>query len=134
MPLRLIDISDPVVTTSFVAALLPPDVVPPLVSFVAPVCTDTVDVATVVGVPETGHDMLAPIATVAGATGVQAPTVTPAGNPLIAHVAFEAGAVAAALLVQSIVPEYATPTVAVAGKPERFGCISEPVVTTAFVA
>ena len=43
-------------------------------------------------------------ATVAGGTGVQAPTVTPAGRPEMEHVASVALAVAVALLRQRIVP------------------------------
>jgi hypothetical protein len=130
----LIDISDPDVTTAFVTVLLPPAVVPPLVSFVAPVWTDAVVDPEAVGVPLTAHEMLEPAAIVAGGVGVQLPTVTPAGNPLIAHVAFVADAVAVALLVHKTAPEYATPIVAVAGKPERFGVMSEPVTAIAVVA
>jgi hypothetical protein len=84
--------------------LLPPPVVPPLVSFVAPVTTDTVAGPDAVGVPDTAHEMLAPAATVAGGVGVHVPTVTPGGRPEIAHVALPALAVAAALLVHLTVP------------------------------
>ena len=97
--------SAPSVATPLVAELLPPAVVPPLLSLVAPVTAVTVLVPVVVGVPVTGHEMLAPIATVAGVAGVQAPTVTPAGKPEIAQVALVAAAVAVALLVHLIVPE-----------------------------
>jgi hypothetical protein len=97
-------ISEPVVAIIAVVVLLPVSVVPPLVSLTAPV----VAVATVepeaVGVPETGHEMLAPAATVAGGTGVHTPTVTPGGKPEIAHVALTALAVAVALLVHFSVP------------------------------
>ena len=97
-------ISEPVVPSALVAVLLPPEVVPPFVSFVAPVVTVTVDVPVDVGVPVTGQLMLAPIATEAGGTGEHAPTTRPAGNPDTAHDAFVAAAVAVALLVQMIVP------------------------------
>jgi len=78
--------------------------VPPLVSLVAPVVTVTVDEPLAVGVPLTGQLMLAPAATVAGGTGVQAPTVTPAGSPLTEQVAAVALAVAVAEFVHRIVP------------------------------
>ena len=52
-PDRSIDMSEPDVVTAFVAWLLPPDVVPPLVSFEAPVVTVTVAAVVDVGVPET---------------------------------------------------------------------------------
>jgi hypothetical protein len=104
-----------------------------LVSLVAPVITEAVVTAGAVGIPDTGHEMLAPIATLAGAAGVQIPTVTPAGRPETAHVAFAAAAVADALFVHKMVPLYATPTVAVAGRPARSGIISEPVMLIAVV-
>lgn len=104
-PDRLIVISEAEVATSFVAVLLPPAVVPPLVSFVAPVVTDAVVVAGAVGVPDTEQEIDAPIATVAGVVGVQVPTVTPTGRPEIEHVAFAAVAVAEAEFVQRMVPE-----------------------------
>jgi len=97
-------ISDPVVVIGDVARLSPPVVVPQFVSLVAPVVTTTVDDPTAVGVPETGQEMLAPAATVAGGTGVQAPTVTPAGSPLTEQVAAVALAVAVAEFVHRIVP------------------------------
>lgn len=100
----MIDISEPEVVTDAVAVLLPPVVVPPLVSFVAPVVAVTVTAPAAVGVPNTKHEMLAPAATVAGGTGVHELTVTPAGKPLMAHVALEAGAAALTLLVQRTVP------------------------------
>jgi hypothetical protein len=131
---RSIDMSEPLTVTPAVAVLLPPAVAPPLVSFVAPVVTETVTAPAVVGVPETGHEILAPAATAAGGTGVHVPTVTPAGNPLIEHVAARAPAVAAALLVHSTVPEYGTPISAVAGNPERSGCMSEPVMAMVVVS
>ncbi len=68
-----------------VAVLLPPAVVPPLVSLVAPVVTVTVTAPEVVGVPVTGQTMLEPAVTVAGGAGTQAPTVRPAGRPATAH-------------------------------------------------
>jgi hypothetical protein len=86
------------------ALLLPPIPVPPLVSLVAPVVTPTVLVADEVGVPVTGHEMLAPIATVAGAAGVHTPSAKPAGRPVTVQEALVAGAVDAALFVHLIVP------------------------------
>lgn len=97
--------SEPVVVTGLVAVLLPPVVVPPLESLVAPVDTETVVAPDAVGVPLTGHEMLAPAATVAGGVGVQVPAVTPGGRPEMAQDAAVALAVAVALLVQRIVPE-----------------------------
>ena len=120
--------SEPATATACVAVLLPPAPVPPLVSLVAPVKTETLAVPEAVGVPLTGHEMLKPAATVAGGTGLQVPTVTPVGSPEIAHVAAAALAVAVALLVHLTVPEYGVPTVAVAGRPLRSGVMSEPVV------
>jgi hypothetical protein len=64
----------------------------------------TADVPGAVGVPETGHEMLAPTATLAGGTGVHTPTVTPGGKPEMAHEALTALAVADALLVHFSVP------------------------------
>lgn len=133
-PLRLIDMSDDDVATDFVAELLPPAPVPPLESFVAPVVAVTVTDPVVVGVPETEQEMLAPAATDAGGVGVQVPTVTPGGNPLIKHVAATAAADADGLLAQTTVPEYGTPTVDVAGSPDRSGCISELLMTSEVVA
>lgn len=97
--------SEPDVVTPFVAELLPPVPVPPLVSFVAPVVAVTVTEPDAVGVPETAHEMLEPAATVAGGVGVQVPTVTPGGKPEMAHDTFVALAVAVAEFVQSTVPE-----------------------------
>jgi hypothetical protein len=97
-------ISEPATATAFVAVLLPPPVVPPLVSFAAPVEAVTVEVLAAVGVPETVQEMLAPTATVAGGVGVQVPTVTPGGRPETEHIAFTALAVAVALLVHLTVP------------------------------
>ena len=51
-------ISEPDVTTDAVEELLPPVVMPPLLSFAAPVVTVTGDVAAAVGVPLTGHAIL----------------------------------------------------------------------------
>ena len=123
--------SEPTVAIVCVAELLPPVVVPPLVSLVAPVMTDAVVLAAAVGVPETGQMILAPATTVAGAVGVHVPTVTPAGSPEIAHDALSALAVALALLVHLMVPAYAVPTTADAGKPDRSGAMSEPVTAMA---
>ena len=97
--------SEPTVATALTAELLPPAVVPPLISLVAPVVAVTVLVPAATGVPLIGHEMLTPAATVAGVAGVQAPIVTPAGRPEIAQVAFVAAAVADALLVHLSVPE-----------------------------
>ena len=88
-----------------VVELLPPVVVPPLVSMVAPVVAVSVVAPGAVGVPLTAHEMLAPAATVAGVDGVQVPIVTPGGRPLTEQVAAVALAVAVALLVQTSVPE-----------------------------
>ena len=108
-----------------------------MTSFVAPVVTTTGEVATAVGVPLIGQEILAPAAIVApaarGSADVQVPTVTPAGSPDIAQVALVAAAVAETLFVHLMVPEYGLPTVAVSGKPVRSGAISEPVVTSVAV-
>ena len=98
-------ISEPDVALDWVAVVLPPDVVPPLVSLVAPVVTVAVVVPLAVGVPLTGQEMLEPAATVAGGAGVQVPTVTPGGRPETEHVADVALAVASELLVHLTVPE-----------------------------
>lgn len=104
-PDRLIDMSDALVVIDLVAVLLPPAPVPPFESLIAPVVAVTVEVPTAVGVPETGHEILAPIATVAGGVGVQVPTVTPAGKPVMLQDAEVAAAVADALFVHNTVPE-----------------------------
>ena len=98
--LRSMLMSEPDTATDCEAVLLAP-----LVSLVAPVVSVTVLLPVVVGVPLTGHEMLAPAAIVAGGVGVQAPTVTPAGKPAVEQVAAIALAVALALLVQRMVPE-----------------------------
>ena len=103
-PDRLILMSDPDVTIACVAVLFPPAPVPPLLSLAAPVTTVTDVLPDAVGVPLTGHEMLAPATTIAGGVGVHAPTVTPAGSPEAAHVALAAAAVALALFVHLIVP------------------------------
>lgn len=126
--------SDCVVEMVVVAVLLPPVPVPPLVSLVAPVVAVTVNEPPVVGVPETGHEIVAPAATVAGGTGVQAPTVTPGGRPETAHVALSADAVAVALLVHTTVPVYGVPTAALEGNPETSGVMSAPLMVTVRVA
>ena len=97
--------SEPAVAIACVAELLPPAVVPPLISFTAPVVTDTVVVPDAVGVPLTGQEIEKPAATLAGGTGEQVPTVTPGGRPLMAQLALAALAVALAALVHLIVPE-----------------------------
>ena len=63
--------SEPAVAICCVAVLLPPAVVPPLTSLVAPVVTDAVVVPDAVGVPLTGQLMLAPGATEALCGGVE---------------------------------------------------------------
>ena len=99
------NMSDPTAVIALVAELLPPVVVPPLLSFVAPVVTVTVVAPAAVGVPLMEQEMLAPAATVAGGAGVQVPTVTPGGRPEITQDAAVALAVAAAELVHLTVPE-----------------------------
>lgn len=126
--------SEPVTVTLAVDVLLPPVVVPPFRSFVAPVDVATVEVPVAVGVPETEHDIEAPAATVAGGAGVHVPTVTPAGRPLVEHVAFVALADALELFVHLIVPEYGTPILAEVGKPLRSTDMSEPVTAIEVVA
>lgn len=103
-PLRLMLMSEASTATGLVAVLLPPPVVPPLMSLVAPVDAVTVDEPGAVGIPETAHEMLAPATTVVGGVGVQTPTVTPGGRPETEQVAFVALAVAVALLVHLMVP------------------------------
>lgn len=103
-PARLILMSEPVVLIGAVAVLLPPDVVPPLVSLVAPVVAVTVDAPDAVGVPLTAQEMELPAASVTGGVGVQLVTETPGGKPVTAQVAFSALAVAPALLVHLTVP------------------------------
>ena len=73
--------SEPEVTIDAVAELLPPAVVPPLVSLVAPVLMATDDVPVAVGVPLTEQLMLPPGGTLAGGVGEQPVTVTPGGRP-----------------------------------------------------
>ena len=126
--------SEALVAIDAVAVLLPPAVVPPLTSLVAPVVAVTVEVPDTVGVPLTGQLMLAPAATVAGGAGEHVPTVTPAGKPETVQVAFSALAAAAPLLVHLTVPLYGVPTVAVVGRPLRSGVISEPVEPIVAVA
>jgi hypothetical protein len=127
-------ISEPLTVTGAAAVLLPPVVVPPFVSFVAPVVTVTVGVPFVVGVPLTGHVIVPPGAMLAGAVGVQVPTVTPGGNPVTLQVALSADPVAVGLFRQTIEPVYVEPTVAVAGSPERSGTMSEPLAASTVVA
>ena len=97
-------ISEPAVAIVALAELLPPAPVPPLLSLLAPVVAVAVVEPLAVGVPLTGQLMLAPAANVAGGTGAHAPTLTPGGKPLTAHVAATALAVAAAVFVHLIVP------------------------------
>ena len=96
--------SEPTAVIDPVAVLLPPVVVPPFESLVAPVDTVTVVAPEAVGVPETEQEMLAPAEMVAGGAGVQVPTVTPGGKPEIKQDAAVALAVAVALLVHFTVP------------------------------
>ena len=83
--------------------LLPPVVVPPLTSLVAPVVKVNGDVPGAVGVPVTLQVMAAPMATVplVGTVGVQL-VLKPAGKPAIAQVAptLAAAVAAGAVLVQ----------------------------------
>lgn len=97
-------ISEPETATGAATWLLPPEVAWPLTSLTAPVVTVTVVVPLAVGVPETGHEMLAPAASVVGGAGVHVPTVTPGGRPVTAQVADVALAVAVALFVHLMVP------------------------------
>jgi hypothetical protein len=104
-PLKSGAISEATVATVLVAVLLPPVVRPPLVSLVAPVLAAAVVVAGAVGIPETGHEMDAPMASEAvGRVGEHVPTVTPGGRPVTAHETLVAAAVAVPLLVQRTVP------------------------------
>ena len=103
-PVKSGAMSDAVVVITPLAELLPPVVVPPTLSFEAPVVAVYVVAPMDVGVPLTGQEMLAPGATVAGGAGVHVPIVTPGGRPLIAHVAAVALSGASALLVHFRVP------------------------------
>ena len=100
----MIDISDALVAIVAVAELLPPVVVPPFVSLVAPDVAVTVVEPGAVGVPLMGQLMLDPGATAAGGVGEQAPTVTPGGRPLTEQLAAIALAVAPELFVHLTVP------------------------------
>ena len=104
-PVRSGTMSEPVVVRVAVAVLLPPVVVPPFESLVAPVVAVSVFAPTAVGVPLTGQEMLEPATTVAGVAGVHVPTVTPGGRPASEQDALVALAVAVALLVHLRVPE-----------------------------
>ena len=73
-------------------------------SLVAPVVPLTVELPTVVGVPETVQVMAALGATVAGGVGAQ-DVVRPAGRPVTAQVADVAAMAGDAALVQVKVPE-----------------------------
>ena len=99
-PLRSMLMSEPDTASACVAVLLPPEPLPPVVSLVAPVEAVRVALPGAVGVPLTGHEMLAPAATVAGRVGVQVPTVTPAG---LAHM--EDSARAAIAMLADIRPD-----------------------------
>jgi hypothetical protein len=122
------------VVIELVALLLPPVVVPPLISLAAPVVNVSGEVPTAVGVPVTLQVMMPPIDTVpaVGTVGEQT-AVKPAGSPAMAQlVPMLAGAVAAgAVLVQVKVPLNGAPTVAVAGMPAKEGTMSDPVVVIA---
>jgi hypothetical protein len=94
-------ISEPTVVIALVVVSLAV-----VVSLVAVDVTDAVIGPGMVGVPETGHEMVAPGASEAtGNGGVQVPTVTPGGRLKMAQVGLSAGAVAVALFVHSRVPE-----------------------------
>ena len=103
-PERSGTMSEATVAIVAVIELLPPAVVPPLLSLRAPVTAVSVVEPGAVGVPLTAQLMLAPAAIVAGVVGEQVPMVTPGGRPEIAHVAAVALAVALALLVHLRVP------------------------------
>jgi hypothetical protein len=129
-PLRLIAKAAAVGLNVLVAELLPPAVVPPLASLTAPVETATVTDDDDVGVPLTGQLIEAPTAMVAGGVGVHMPSVRPAGSAETLQDALVALAVAVAEFVHRIVPEYGTPTVTVAGRPDKSGIMSEPVTVS----
>ena len=76
-----------------------------LPSLVAPVVPVTLEVATVVGVPETVQVIAAPAARLAAGTVGEHAVVRPAGNPLTAHVAFVAASAGDAASVHVKVPE-----------------------------
>jgi hypothetical protein len=127
--------SEATVTTFLVTVLLPVLVRPPFVSLVPPVVSDAIVVPGAVGTPETGHEIDAPGASEdTGNAGEHVPTVTPGGRPVMAHDTFVAAAVAVPVFVHSAVPEYGTPTVAVAGRLVRSGVTSEPVMATVVAA
>jgi hypothetical protein len=129
-PASEIAISELLVVTGLVATSLAG-----LVSLMAEVVTDAVVVPVAVGVPVTGQEMDAPMASEAtGVVGVHGPTVTPGGKPVTAHITFKPAAVAVALLVHLMTPEYGTPTVATAGKPVKSGDTSAPVTLIAAIA
>ena len=87
-----------------VAVLLPPAVVPPLLSLVAPVVTVTVTAPEVVGVPLTGQEMMrgGDRRRRDGRAGADGDAGGQAGDGALASVAL---AVAVALLRQKMVPE-----------------------------
>jgi hypothetical protein len=99
--------SEPVVTMEAVALLLPPVVVLPLMSLMAPVVSVNGAVPTEVGVPVTVQVITPPIATVpaVGTVGLHE-TFKPAGSPAMAQVApaVAAAVAAGAVLVQVNVP------------------------------
>jgi hypothetical protein len=75
-------------------------------SFTAVDVTEAVVEPGAVGIPDTGHEIDAPMASEAtGKAGVHVPTVTPGGRFEIAHVGLLAAAVAAAAFVHTTVPE-----------------------------
>jgi hypothetical protein len=137
MPAKDGTMSEPVVTMLLVTVLLPPFVVPPLMSLAAPVVKDSGAIPTAVGVPVTVQVIAAPTATVAkvGTAGKQT-VVKPVASPVIAQVApiLAAAVAAGAVLVHVKVPLYGTPTCAVAGMPAKDGTMSEPVTTMELVA
>ena len=114
-------ISEPVVVMVAEAELFAP-----LTSLVAPVVAVAVTAPVAVGVPATVHVMTPPAAKLATGEVGEHVDVKPAGNPLMAHVALVAAIAGAAAFVQVYVPLYATPMLAVAGKPLVVTVMSAP--------
>ena len=99
-PVRSGTTSEPVVAIVVVAELLAG-----LPSLVAPVVPVRLEVATVVGVPETVQVMTALAARLAAGTVGEHEVVRPAGKPLTAQVALVAAIAGEAALVHVKVPE-----------------------------
>jgi hypothetical protein len=135
MPAKLGTMSEPVTGIEAGMLLLPPVVVPPLMSFAAPVVMVVDMVPGVVGVPLTVQVITPPMATVAavGTVGEHV-AVKPAGKAPMAQVApmLAAAVAAGAVLVQVKLPVYGMPTWA-AGRLTMAGTMSEPVITIAVI-